>query len=173
MVEMPPAEAATPLAPPLEAVVLDQIPAASESTAPVMATVAQPPAPAYFPPPQPPMATVLMKPRLIGRASTPADRVDALRQSNMAMGGTVGAVVLGAFALVLAPFRFEAALIALLGLVMGIWGLSSRQRNWALAAMLLCCLGIGVGAYTGVRQLYFYIQRNKPVMVDEPIEVVP
>jgi hypothetical protein len=178
MLEMPPAEAAAlaavPLtAAPLEAVVLDEVPTNSEAPGPRMPVVAAESAPApppatSAPPPQPPMATVLMKPRLVSRTSSPADRVESLRQSNMAMGGTVGAVVLGAFALALSLFRFEAAIIATLGLIMGIWGLQSRRRNWALAAMLLCCLAIGVGSYTGMRQLYVYLQRTRPVEIAEP-----
>jgi len=179
MVEMPAAEASPLTAPPIDAVVLDELPTGGEaSAAPIVAVEVsaaspQPHAPApYVPPPQPPMATVLLKPRLVPRTGSPADRVDSIRNSNMAMGGTVGAVVLGGFALALSPFRFEAALIAALGLAMGIWGLSSPRRNWALAAMLLCCLAIGVGAYTGVRQLYFYLQRNRPVEIADPVTEV-
>jgi hypothetical protein len=77
-------------------------------------------------------------------------------------------MVLGIFALALSLFRFEAALIAVMGLVMGIWGLYSPRRNWALAAMLLCCLAIGIGAYTGMSQLYTYIQKNRPIEVVDP-----
>jgi hypothetical protein len=176
MLEMPAAEAG-PQPAPLDAVVLDEAvgaplpgaaavgqPAEQPPPAPVVA-MAQP----YAPPPQPPMATVLVKPRPAPRlSSTPADRVEALRQGNMAMGGTVGAMVLGIFALALSLFRFEAALIAVMGLVMGIWGLYSPRRNWALAAMLLCCLAIGIGAYTGMSQLYTYIQKNRPIEVVDP-----
>jgi hypothetical protein len=59
-------------------------------------------------------------------------------------------------------FRFEAALIALLGLVLGIWGLYSPKRRLALAAMLVCCLAIGLGSYTA-RQLYVHIQNLQPI----------
>ncbi len=178
-VEMPPAEA-TLNAPPLDAVLLDEPPAASLT--PGAAAAPPPEVPAtlvapqpYLPPPQPPMATVLVKPRPAPRlSSTPADRVEALRKSNMAMGGTVGALVLGVFALVLSLFRFEAALIALLGLIMGIWGLNSPRRNWALVGMLLCCLAIGLGSYTGATQLYIYLQKNRPVQVqEESLDVAP
>jgi hypothetical protein len=107
-------------------------------------------------------------PRMTTRhtAST-AERIDAQRQAIMAMGGTVGSLVLGVFALVIATWRVEAAVIALLGLVMGIWGLYSPRRNWALLAMLLCCLAIGLGSYTGAHQLWLHIQKNKPVVSDE------
>lgn len=175
MIEMPPGETAV-LGAPLEAVVLDEPaadPAAVVPTAAAPLVYAAPRyQPAHLPPPQPPMATVLVKSRPASRIST-AERVEALRQSNMAMGGTVGALVLGGFALVLSLFRFEAAIIAVMGLVMGIWGLYSPRRNWALAAMLLCCLGIGLGSYTGMRQLYFHIQKSMPVQVTEEPSLTP
>lgn len=82
------------------------------------------------------------------------------------MGGTVGSMVLGLFALVLAMFRFEAALIALLGLVLGIWGLYSPKRALALVAMLVCCLAIGLGSYTGAKQLYVFYKQRQPVVDD-------
>lgn len=95
--------------------------------------------------------------------TTTGDLIDAKRASLTAMGGTIGSLVLGVFALVLALFRFEAALIALLGLILGIWGLYSPKRALALVAMLLCCLAIGLGSYTGVNQLYVYYKSRQPL----------
>jgi hypothetical protein len=101
-------------------------------------------------------------------AVSTADRIDAQRQGLMAMGGTVGSLVLACFALAIAPFRFEAALIALIGLAMGIWGLYSPRRRLAFAAMMLCCLAIGLGAYTGVRQLHIHIMKTRqPVIIED------
>jgi hypothetical protein len=100
------------------------------------------------------------------RPLSTAERIDAQRKSLMAMGGTVGSLVLAVFALALAAFRFEAALIAGLGLVMGIWGLYSPRRKLALVAMLLCWLGIGIGTYTGVRQLYIHILKSRPISAE-------
>ena len=74
------------------------------------------------------------------------------------------------FALVLSPFRFEAAIIALIGLVMGIWGLYSPRRGWALVGMLLCCLGVSIGTFTGARQLYLYLNRNAPIETEAVVE---
>ena len=105
-------------------------------------------------------------------ATSTADLIDAKRTSLTAMGGTIGSLVLGLFALMLALFRFEAALIALLGLVLGIWGLYSNKRGLALFAMLLCCLAIGLGSYTGAKQLYVYYKNRQP-LVDEYDPVVP
>jgi hypothetical protein len=138
---------------PLDAVVLDDAAATAASPpATVPSTAAHPSAVAAYGTKQ--------------RAISTADRIDAQRKSQMAMGGTVGSFVLALFALAVALFRFEAALIALLGLVMGIWGLYSPRRNVALVAMLLCCLAIGLGSYTGVRQLYIHILQSRPVHID-------
>jgi hypothetical protein len=117
--------------------------------------------------PPSPVAAPRYLPRRVVNAS---ELVEARRKSAMAMGGTVGAIVLGAFAIVLAPFRFEAAFIALIGIVMGVWGLYSTRRNWALAAMLLCCIAVGLGVFTGTRQLYLRIQEQRPVEIEAPVE---
>jgi len=84
----------------------------------------------------------------------------------MAMGGTVTSLVLGVFAAGLAVVWPPAAMIAVLGLVMGIWGLSSPRRNWALVGMLLCCLAIGVGTFGVVHRIYISIQANKALTID-------
>jgi hypothetical protein len=97
---------------------------------------------------------------------TTAELIDARRTGQMAIGGAVGSFVLGLFGIVVALFRFEGALIALLGLVLGIWGLYSPRRNWSLVAMLLCCLAIGLGSYTGAKRLHIYIKSRQP-LVDE------
>jgi hypothetical protein len=145
---------------PLDAVVLDDAEAAAVATqAPTAAATAMPPL-AHSVPPRSFQAAQ-------ARPVSTADLVDARRASVMALGGMVASLVLAVFALALAPFRFEAAVVALLGLIMGIWGLYSPRRRWAFAAMLLCCLAIALGSYTGVRQLYDHIQKNRPVEAEE------
>jgi hypothetical protein len=123
--------------------------------------VPQPP-PSIFQPPPHPLATPLPMP--VPPRSTPQ------RPNLAALGGAYGAVVLGGFALVLAPFRWEAAFVAFVGLLMGIWGVYSPRRNWALVGMLLCTAALGWGTFTGMRQLYQYLNRNAPVTVEEPLE---
>jgi hypothetical protein len=103
----------------------------------------------------------------LGEPSGGLTAADLQRQKAMAMGGTVGGLVLGAFGLLIAPFRFEGAIIALVGLLMAIWGLYSPRRRLALLALLLCFLGISLGAYTGARQLYRYIRSVQPVLLEE------
>jgi hypothetical protein len=120
----------------------------------------------------PPSATIpVAAPRFIPpRRSSTAELVDARRAAMMAMGGTVASIVLGIFAAGLAVVWPPVAVIAILGLAMGIWGLGSPRRNWALIGMLLCCLAIGLGAYGGARDTYRWVQTQRPISVDEPIE---
>lgn len=80
----------------------------------------------------------------------------------VATGGAVGSMVLGLFALALSPFRAEAAIVALIGMVMGLWGLYSPKRGWALIGLLICCLAIGLASYTGAKALNAYVNRSQP-----------
>jgi hypothetical protein len=103
------------------------------------------------------------------RRPTTADLIEARRMSMIAMGGTVASVVLGVFTALLAAVWPPAGFVAVLGLIMGIWGLYSPRRNWALAGMLLCCLAIGLGGYGGVRRLNDYWKdRTAITMEGEP-----
>jgi hypothetical protein len=98
---------------------------------------------------------------------TTAELIDARRAGMMAMGGTVTSLVLGVFSAILALFWPPAALVAVLGLAMGLWGLSSPRRNLALVGMLLCCLAIGIGAYGFARSISIAMQRNRPVAFED------
>ena len=107
-------------------------------------------------------------PRTIpSRRPTTADLIDARRAGMMAMGGTVASLVLGVFAALLAIAWPPAAIIAVLGLVMGIWGLHSPRRNLALVGMLLCCLAIGLGTYGLARNVYIYVQSQRPTVIED------
>lgn len=94
-----------------------------------------------------------------------ADMVDARRARHMAMGGTVASLVLGVFASLLGLLWPPAALMAVVGLAMGIWGLSSPRRNLALVGMLLCCLAIGIGAFGGVRAVWLRVESRRAIEV--------
>ena len=123
---------------PLEAIVLDDTApgAPGQATAAPVAVAA---APAAGFPPSPPMApTVQFIPKPIAAPPSTSQMIEARRHSLMAMGGTVGAIAVGSFALFLALFRFEAAIVGLIGLGLGLWGLHSPKRNWALVGLLLC-----------------------------------
>ncbi|MDX1944057.1 MAG: hypothetical protein SFU86_01520 [Pirellulaceae bacterium] len=153
----PPAEEALAIAlqPALEARVLDEAP---EAAANPVAAAAPTPIATGLPVMPPPKLPSLARP-------VPAS-------TNLAaLGGTVATVVLGVFALALAWWRFEAAIVGLVGLVMGVWGLYSSRRGWALVGMLLCCLAIVLGTITGVLQLNHYLNRNAPIEL--PTTVAP
>ncbi len=83
------------------------------------------------------------------------------------MGGTVTSLVLGIFAATLAIFWPPVALVAVLGLAMGLWGLSSPRRNLALVGMLLCCLAIGIGAYGIARNISIAMQKNRAIQFED------
>jgi hypothetical protein len=101
------------------------------------------------------------------RRLTTAELIDARRAGLMAMGGTVTSLVLGIFASILATFWPPAALVAVLGLAMGLWGLSSPRRNLALLGMLLCSLAIGIGTYGIARSISIAMQKNKTVLEED------
>src|SRR5262245_32099439 len=131
--------------------------------APLATTVVTPPVPAavipsrpYFPPPRPEAAPL-----------STGDRIDAQRASLSAMGGTAAAFVLGILGLIFGLLGFWGMPVALLGLIMGIWGLYSPRRRWALLAMLLCCLAIGLSSFIGARQLYYQILKSRPAAQEE------
>jgi hypothetical protein len=156
---------------PLEAIVLDDTPAGDggEHARAAPVAVAAPPA-AGFPLPPPVAPTVQFIPKPIVAPPSTSQMIEARRHSLMAMGGTVGAIAVGIFALILALFRFEAAIVGLIGLGLGLWGLHSPKRNWALVGLLLCCLAIGLGAYRGANDLYVYIKSQQPIEMEEPAE---
>lgn len=121
------------------------------------------PAAAALPP------AMVVAPRYIQppRKATTAEMIDARRNSMMAMGGTVASLVLGIFSIILTMLWAPAVIIAVLGLVMGIWGLYSPRRNLALVGMLLCCLGIGFGAYGVARWTYIQVQSSRPTLIED------
>jgi hypothetical protein len=94
------------------------------------------------------------------------DLLEARLAGQMALGGACASLVLGVLSAILAWLWPPAAIIAVLGLGLGIWGLSSPRRGWALVGMLLCCLAIGLGTYNLARRAYIAYQQNKPIPVD-------
>lgn len=152
---------------PLEAIVLDDAAATGAAQDPALAATAVAAAPpARFPP----APTVQFIPKSAAPPPSTSEIIEARRYSMMAMGGTVSSLVLGVFALGLSPFRYEAAIIGLIGLFLGLWGLYSPKRNWALVGLLICCLAIGLGAYRGASDIYIYIQSQQPLEIVEPTE---
>lgn len=151
---------------PLEAIVLDDAQAGGEAIATATTTAVA--ASAVDPPAAPRVAPLVQYvPKPVAPPVSTAQIIEARRRGLMAMGGTIAAILLGVFALILSFFRAEAAVIALLGLGMGLWGLYSPRRNWALVGVLLCCLAVGLGVYRGASDLYIYIKNQQPVEIEE------
>jgi hypothetical protein len=123
------------------------------------------PPPSSFPLPPNPLATPAPPPP---QPLPPMQRHVPPRPNIAALGGAYSALVVGIFALALAPFRWEAAIVAFIGLIAGIWGIYSPRRNWALVGMLLCALAMGWGTYTGVNELWLYLNRYAPIVEETP-----
>jgi hypothetical protein len=67
-----------------------------------------------------------------------------------AKGGAVAAMVLGSWALIGAFITNWSLINALLGLVLGLWGLSSRHSRWAGIGMVLCVISLLLCLFGGV-----------------------
>jgi hypothetical protein len=149
----------------LEARVLDD--ATDQSAAPPL--VATAPIAVLVAPAQP------LPPHPLATPRPPRPRVVSQPTNIAAEGGAYAALLLGLFGLLLSWSLFYGALVALVGLLAGIWGIYSPRRNLALVGMLLCAIGMGLGTFTGVRQLNLYLTRNAPIeapATDEP-EIQP
>ncbi len=107
---------------------------------------------------------LLLPPRQVPEFGGPATKPkkNSLQQAYASNGGAIAALILGVFGLILSPLRFEGAIVGLVGLMMGIWGLYSQRRGWALAGLILCCLAIAIGMYTGVYWLFKYTNNATP-----------
>lgn len=91
------------------------------------------------------------------RPNVPATQ-DLVRD-HVAVAGAIGAVVLGVFGMSVAWMAnpsavIGGALLAIVGLALGMWGLHSRRRGWALFGMLLCVAAVSLASYTGAMLLY-------------------
>ncbi len=77
----------------------------------------------------------------------------------LAVAGAITAILMGIFALGIAWIASwvaisAAVVIALIGFAMGIWGLYSKRRGWALFGILISCSAIGLATYTGTILVY-------------------
>ena len=79
--------------------------------------------------------------------------------NHAATGGAIAAIVCGFFAVAVSFFFWSGALVALMALCFGVWGLRSPKRNWALVGMLIASLAVAMGTYRGA--VDFYIYRNQ------------
>jgi hypothetical protein len=79
-----------------------------------------------------------------------------------ATGGALGSLLLGIVSLIVAFFTWTALLLALGGLALGAWGVSSNRRGTALVGMLLCCIALLLGGFNGAVGIYETVYGRKP-----------
>ncbi|HUE70892.1 MAG TPA: hypothetical protein VMP01_08380 [Pirellulaceae bacterium] len=109
-------------------------------------------------------ATTLVQPGPVLGASPLPSRpkppaTQDLIRDQVAVAGAIGSLVLGGFGVAVAWMQnpsaiIGGALIAILGLGMGMWGLHSKRRGWALFGMLICVFAISLASYSGAMMLY-------------------
>jgi hypothetical protein len=112
----------------------------------------------------------LATPRPVPAAPVPQFRPVYQPPNYAAQGGAYAALTLGLCGLALSFWRWEAAVIAFVGLLAGLWGIYSPRRNLALVGMLLCALAMGLGIYRGVSDLYVFLYKDAPVVSAEEDE---
>jgi hypothetical protein len=158
--------AASPVAAPIAAAAgAEEAPVAAEPVggeAPAAEPVAEIPrmrtgSPFAAPPAMVAPAQVRGAPHLPNRPKPTATQ-DLIRDQ-VAVAGAIGSLVMGAFALAVSWMQnptavIGGALIAILGMAMGIWGLHSKRRGWALFGLLICVAAITLASYGGAMILY-------------------
>lgn len=91
----------------------------------------------------------------------------------VAVAGAIASIVMGLFALSIAwmamPVAIAAAVIvALVGFSLGIWGLYSKRRGWALLGILICCAAIGLATYSGSILVYQSMREREELQEADP-----
>ncbi|MFN0021404.1 MAG: hypothetical protein ACKVP0_24400 [Pirellulaceae bacterium] len=91
----------------------------------------------------------------------------------LAVAGAITAILMGVFALSIAWIESWAAIgaaatIALIGFAMGIWGLYSKRRGWALFGILISCAAIGLATYTGSLLVYQSMRERQEIIETDP-----
>jgi hypothetical protein len=90
-----------------------------------------------------------------------------------AVGGAIGALVLGILSLIGCFFTNAALVTGILGLVMGVWGLYSTRRGIAVAGLLVCFLAMSISSFNGAVELYVRMYgehpfKPKPTLIGVP-----
>ena len=81
-----------------------------------------------------------MAPRQTAQLQNATGKPPELLENLAAKGGAVGAVVLGGLALLGSFISSYAVINAVIGLLMGLWGLNSSHQRMAGIGMLLCLI---------------------------------
>jgi hypothetical protein len=80
-----------------------------------------------------------------------------------AVGGAVGALTLGVWSIVGSFITPWAIVNSMLGILLGLWGLTSRHRRWASVGMILCGVGF-VLATIQISELIQYFFRARETL---------
>lgn len=91
----------------------------------------------------------------------------------LAVAGAITAILMGIFALGIAWISnwvaiSAAVVIALIGFGMGIWGLYSKRRGWALFGILISCAAIGLATFTGSILVHQSMQERQETIEGDP-----
>jgi len=68
-------------------------------------------------------------------------------QNLAAVGGAVGALLLGIWSIVGATISPYASINAAVGILMGFWGISSPRKKMAIIGLVLCMIGLGLSVW--------------------------
>ena len=90
------------------------------------------------------------------------------KQNQAAIGGVVAALVLGIVSLFVLPLTVFGIIPALLGVFLGIYGLYSDRRAFAIVALLLCCLATAGGLYLIAFAVYEFMFGAGSTLVPAP-----
>ncbi|MCH2181867.1 MAG: hypothetical protein MK108_07670 [Mariniblastus sp.] len=79
-------------------------------------------------------------------------------QNLAAAGGSVGALVLGVWSIIGATLTPFSMINAIVGILMGFWGLTSTKKTMAIVGMVLCLIGLSLSVWevNGFISNYFY-----------------
>ena len=68
-------------------------------------------------------------------------------QNLAAVGGAVGALLLGIWSIFAATISPYAGITAMVGILMGCWGITSLRKKMAIIGIVLCLIGLGLSVW--------------------------
>ena len=86
-----------------------------------------------------------------------------------ATGGAMGSLLLGVVSIVVSWFTVSGMLLAVFGLALGAWGISSNRRKMAAAGMILCCIALTIGSMVAALWMYDNLYGGSPWAPAPPI----
>ncbi len=83
-------------------------------------------------------------------------------ERSIAIAGSIGSVLLGLMSFAAAFVTVGAAVTAVIGVGMGIWGLYSSRRGFAILGLMLCCIALLLSGFQGAVDIYTQINGTSP-----------